>query len=839
MNTSRNAVIGILAPFLLAATALASETPPQKITEGALRAMGPEGKPLGDCPLKRTAVKVEISGFVARVEVTQQFVNPFKDKIEAVYVFPLGAKAAVDDMTMKVGDRVIRGQIKPREEARQIYEQAKASGHVASLLDQERPNIFTQSVANIEPGKEIVITIRYSEMLKYEDAKFSFVFPMVVGPRYIPGQAVGQSGTGWAPDTTRVPDASRITPPVTPKGTRAGHDISIQVALRAGLAIKALGSPQHKILTRYLDDAKTSASVELANEVEIPNKDFVLEYSTASDEITDAVLTHTDTRGGYFTLVLQPPRKVKPAQIVPREIIFVIDTSGSQQGFPVEISKKLITKAINNLRPKDTFNLITFSGSTSILWDKPRENTEENRTLALEFVKTLQGGGGTEMMKAINAALGGDHEKDKVRIVAFFTDGYVGNDMEILDAVRKNAGVSRVFSFGIGTSVNRYLLDGMAQFGRGEVEYVLNQTLAEPAAEKFYDRIDAPVLTDIAVDFGDLADAVEAKEVYPRMVPDLFSVQAVVVKGRYKTGQNDRAGTIVLHGMTSQGPFQRRISVMLPADAKDNEVLPAQWARAKVEELMSQDLLGAQQGKPDPAIKETILGLGLNYRLLTQYTSFVAVEEKTVTIGGQPRTVAVPVEMPEGVSYEGVFGEGEMSNGKRSKLGWGLVGDMPSSLSAGSGVSYSRAAPVVVPAPASQPTVSLDALGGVVKAESVKTQVQQIKADSKLSQADKKAKVAELKLAKALQGLEGKLDAKGDYTAGGVIVRAGKIDVSVYLHELNDKALAELKKLGFSVSLEAKAVNMVIGSIDVKLLADLAWLDEVRRIEPPQVVPQK
>jgi Ca-activated chloride channel family protein len=368
------------------------------------------------------------------------------------------------------------------------------------------------------------------------------------------------------------------------------------------------------------------------------------------------------------------------------------------------------------------------------------------------------------------------------------------------------------------------------------VEYVLNDKLAEAAAGRFYDRIDAPVLTDIAVDFGDLAGAVEAREVYPRLVPDLFSVQAVIVKGRYKAGDKDRAGTIVLRGMTSQGKYEKRISVTLPAKAQANEVLPAQWARSKVEELMGQDLLGAQHGKPDPAIKESILALGLEYRLLTQYTSFVAVEEKTITIGGQPRTVAVPVEMPQGVSYEGVFGEGKRMELARS-MGYGV--------GAGGSPAATRLPAYAPPRPAapSPPPVtkSLEAKdsGWAPGPQTVKTEVERLKADAKLSEADKKAKVAEQKLAKALAGLEGKLDAKGDFTAGGVVVRAGKIDVSVYLYELSDKVLAELKKLGFTVALEAKAVKMVIGSIEVKRLADLAWLDEVRRIDLPQVVPQE
>lgn len=804
-----------------------------KVTQGQLRAIGPEGKPLGNCPLKHTDVRASIAGFIARVTVTQEFVNPFKDKIEAVYVFPLGADAAVDDMTMQIGERIIRGLIKPREEARQIYEQAKAKGHVASLLDQERPNIFTQSVANIEPGKKILITISYSETLKYEDGKFSFVFPMVVGPRYIPGAPSGQSGTGWAPDTTEVPDASKITPPVTPEGTRAGHDISVFVLIDAGMKLRSLDSRQHKVLTRWLDEQHTRAKVELAKEVVIPNKDFVLEYSTASERIEDAVLTHTDARGGFITLILQPPKKVPPKLIRGRELVFVIDSSGSMSGFPIETAKKCMARCIKNLRPSDTLNLITFAGHTSMLWQGPRPNTKANREKALDFLSTLRGAGGTEMMKAIRACLEGPRDPQRVRIVCFMTDGYVGNDMAIVDAVRKNVDTARVFSFGIGRSVNRYLLDNMARAGRGEVEYVLDDKLADAAADRFYDRISAPVLTDIRIDWGDLAAAVEADEAYPTHIMDLFSVKPVVVKGRYRPGEADAVGFITIGGNTGEGTFSRRVKVTLPAARAENEVLAPLWARAKVAELMDKDLAAVQAGKPDPAIKETIVGLGMKYRLLTQFTSFVAVEEKTVTVGGQPRTVAVPVEMPEGVSYEGVFGE-------QGRLVAGVGGGgAPAGarargrfLAAGSARQTSAA-----------PTMSLMKSRNEVRSleffqagQAAKTGLARIKADEKLSEADKRVKVGELKLAEALQGLEKKLDEKGNYASGKVVVKGGKIEVAVYLYELDEKALAELKKLGFVKLLEAKAVKMVVGTVEVKKLADLAWLDAVRRIDLPSFV---
>ncbi|HDZ21733.1 hypothetical protein LCGC14_0284950 [marine sediment metagenome] len=816
LHTAR-ALIAFVTVVLLAvgaAQAQSEQPAPPKVTEGQLRAVDAEGRPVGLCPLKHTDVQAVITGLLARVTVTQEFHNPFEDKIEAVYVFPLRASAAVHDMTMTVGDRVIRGLIKERDEARKIYEQAKAAGHVAGLLDQERPNIFTQSVANIEPGKAVTITISYTELLTYEDGKVSFVFPMVVGPRYIPGAPTGQAGTGWAEDTDEVPDASRITPPVTPKDTRAGHDISLAVALDAGAAIHALRSEQHGINMEWQDTERSSVAVQLANKKEIPNKDFVLVWSTVTDAISDATLAGVDERGGFFLLMLQPPEKVQPDQIMPREIIFVLDTSGSMRGFPIETSKSIMRRAIKELRHADTFNLITFAGTTKILWDKLRANTEANRAEAMKFVDSLEGGGGTEMMKAIHAALAGEHDPEKIRIVAFLTDGYVGNDMAIIDAVQKNARTTRVFSFGIGTSVNRYLLGNMARAGRGEAAYALNQGQAEKTAEQFYDRINAPVLTDVAVDFGDLADAIEADELYPQLIPDLFSAKPVVLYGRYKPGAADRAGTITLRGQTVAGPFERKLKVTLPASA-DPGAIPAMWARKKVAHLMSQDLSGIQQGSPDPAIKESIIGLGITYRLMTRFTSFVAVEEKVVTVGGKPRTVAVPVEMPEGVSYEGVFGDRPSPVSTARLVGSG---------GGGGGGGFAAMA---------LPEASVDEDNG---RKTQDRQVQQIRDDEKLSDEEKRQKIAELKLDKALHGLADKLDADGNYADKTLSVSGGKLEVAVYLTDLSDEVLAKLKELGFEKILDASAVKMVIGTIEVARLADLAQLDEVRRIGLPELL---
>jgi Ca-activated chloride channel family protein len=673
--------------------------PDAEVTTGRLDAVGPDGQALGPCPLQHTAVEAELSGTLARVSVTQRFHNPFQEKIEAVYVFPLHQDSAVDELIMTVGERVVKGVIKERGEARRIYTEAKNQGKVAALLDQERPNIFTQAVANIEPGQQVTITIRYSQTLTWEDGCFGFDFPTVVGPRYIPGASSGAApgaarmpslfheppiGRGPqgeppvvnpepVPPTDQVPDADRITPPVVAEGFRAGHDLSITVRIQAGLPLHDLKSALHEITIDHPAEDPTRAVVKLAEKSVLPNRDFVLTYRTAGDGITDAVLTHTDERGKFFTLILQPPARVKQAEVVPRELVFVLDTSGSMNGFPLETSKALIRRAIETLRPNDRFNLLTFAGATRLLAPKPLANTEANRHRALRFIDTLQGAGGTEMMPAIQTVLGRNLDPDKVRIVCFLTDGYVGNEQALIEAVRKHAGTTRVFSFGIGSSVNRFLLDSMAQAGRGEAHYVLTHESARKAADTFYAGIDAPVLTDIALDFGGLA----VEEVYPQRVGDLFAAKPVVVKGRYATAG---AGVIRLKGRNAAGAFTRELAVTLPAENPENSVLAAQWARAKVGHLMLQGPAGGPAGRPKFAVQQAILELGLTYHLLTQFTSFVAVEEQHTTEGGQPRTIQVPLEMPQGVSHSGVFGRERSAasgfgDGDDFGSGWGSGAD--------------------------------------------------------------------------------------------------------------------------------------------------------------------
>ena len=595
-----------------------------EITQGTLVAFTQSGKSIGSCPLKTTDVKAEISGFIARVKVTQEFENNFNLPIEAVYKFPLSENSAVDDMTMIIGDRRIRAEIMKRGEARKIYEDAKNQGKTASLLDQERPNIFTQQVANILPNEKITVEISYVETLKFEDGEYEFVFPMVVGERYIPASISAK-------------DASRVTPNIV--RSRTGHDISIEVKIDAGVPIEQVRSNSHLIET--LNFNANNASVKLQNEKVIPNKDFVLRYDVTGGKIEDAVLMHRDERGGFFTLILSPPERFTTEDITPKEIVFLLDVSGSMGGFPIEKAKEAMRLSLEGLNPQDSFNLMTFAGETQMLFEKPVFATATNMTKAKAFLDSLSGGGGTEMMTAIKAALTPSDSQKHIRIVCFMTDGYVGNDMEIIGEVQKHPN-ARVFAFGIGNGVNRFLLDKVAEAGLGEVEYVSLQDDGEKAAKRFYERVRTPLLTDVSVDWKGLP----VSDVYPKRIPDLFSAKPVIIHGRYLKAGNK---TIRLKGNVAGQRLVREINVNFPESESENDVLATLWARTKIDDLMSKDWEGIQNGNAQKEIKEEITQLGLNYRLMTQFTSFVAVEDKIRTQGRPTVTVVVPTENPEGV----------------------------------------------------------------------------------------------------------------------------------------------------------------------------------------------
>jgi Ca-activated chloride channel family protein len=819
----------ILIVALLSPTTVSAQT---NETSGSLTVIDAKGNPTAMCPLKHTEVKAEISGFISRVVVTQHFENPFKEKIEAVYVFPLPQNAAVDDMTMIVGERTVRGKILPREEARAVYEAAKSSGKVASLLDQERPNIFTQSVANILPGEQIKITISYVEKLSYVNGAYEFVFPMVVGPRYIPGAQTlnhGRSGGGYSPDTDQVPDASRITPKPPPPGVRSGHDISLDVTLDAGLIIDDLTSKTHDVDIQRPDIR--SARLHLKENSTIPNKDFILRYDVAGQAIQDAVLSHRSEKGGFFTMILQPPDRVAPRDVTPKELVFVLDTSGSMNGFPIEKAKETMKLALDSLYPSDTFNLITFAGDTEILFPQPVPATSANLRKAQAFLLSRSGAGGTEMMTAIKAALKPSDDQSHVRIVCFMTDGYVGNDMEIISEVQKHQN-ARVFAFGIGSSVNRFLLDQIANAGRGEVEYVGLNDDGSAAAQRFHERVRNPLLTDISIDWNGLPVA----DVYPQRIPDLFSAKPVVVTGRYTSPGR---ATIRLKGKMAGEDFVREIPVELPETMASHDVLASLWARARVDNLMEQDYRGAQSGNMRADLKNTITQLGIEYRLMTQFTSFVAVEERIVTDGGQPRRIDVPVEVPEGVNRETAYPRdpmqlfsnkmyfsqgqvarrvmpGKVMGGKDGGTGAGIGSGVGGNVGGGGGGVPSSAS--TTPKPAAKPVAVFGAST----------------ADAPMPSPTPPADEVRQKVHPSVFAVVERLRKKEALTAAGEggFIRNGKAEVQVWVSEKSVEALAKLKELGFEVLLDDKNSKLIIGRLPIDKLETLVKLKFVNYVSP-------
>ncbi|WP_199289022.1 VIT domain-containing protein [Pseudanabaena sp. FACHB-1998] len=590
--------------------------------------------------LTNTDVKGKISGNISRVEVTQTFQNPYDKPLEAIYVFPLPDQAAVDDMEIKIGDRVIKGNIKKREEAKEIYERARQEGRTAGLLEQERDNIFTQSLANIKPREQIKVTIRYTESLKFEKGDYEFVFPMVVGPRYIAGQAIDSKG-----NTNQVPDASRITPPVLRPEMRSGNDISVSLQIDAGVPIRNLYSTSHR-----LDVKNNGEKVELklANGDNIPNKDLIVRYKVSGDRTAPTVLTTTTDQGAHFATYLIPAIAYRADQIVPKDVVFLMDTSGSQSGDPIIKSRELMTRFINGLNPNDTFTIIDFSSTTRQLSSYPLPNTSANRQKALNYINQIDANGGTELMNGINVATSFPPPSDgRIRSIVLITDGYIGNDNEVISAVQKRLKKgNRLYSFGVGSSVNRYLLERVAEMGRGTSRVVRQDEPTQEVAEKFFRQINNPVLTNIQVKWEGEGSA---PEIYPSNAPDLFAEQPLVLFGK----KGDRAnGKLKITGIAAGGERYEQILDINFGGENSNLGIAQLWGRARIKDLMNQMFGGEVKSLVD-AVTQT----ALNYRLLSQYTAFVAVsEEVRVNPEGEKVTVQVPVLIPEGVSYDATVG---------------------------------------------------------------------------------------------------------------------------------------------------------------------------------------
>ncbi len=642
-----------------------------------------DGRRAVDLPLEHTRARIRVAGYLAEAEVTQVFHNPYDRPIEAVYLFPLPDDAAVDDMTIAHGGRTVRGTIRRREDARLVYERAREKGQLAALLDQERPNLFRQQVANIAPGERVEVALRYVAPLRYEAGGYELVFPMVAPPRHQPSGAA---------------DAAAVQPQVLPPDLRSRHDIDLAVEVDAGVPIRGIESPSHRIeIERGSDPARAAASLHPSDTV--PNRDFILRYQVAGDAPALAVLAdRTGSRGGSFFLLAQPPLDLADDQVAAREIVFVLDTSSSMAGAPLARSKELVRRILGALRPDDTFQLVRFADAASALGDRPIANRPRNRELTLGWLDALTAGGGTEVTAGIDAALAVGHDPGRLRLVVFLTDGYVGDEDRILARVRARMGEARLFSFGIGSAINRYLLDEMALAGRGAAQFVRPDEDTNTVVERFARRIDKAALTDIEIDWNGLA----VDELAPAALPDLFVGQPLVIAGRYRAPGR---AVVTVRGRQGGRPVEFAIPVDLPAEA-DRPSIATVWARRRIADLDRRLVRGDDRR----AIAE-VTRLGLEHRLVTAYTSFVAVDE-TERIEGQAVRVVVPVEVPEGVAHavgHGGWGYGAVGHG------FGGGGVAYGAIGVGSGSGFASATHesgvlgVVGRAAASAPTVVIGA----------------------------------------------------------------------------------------------------------------------------------
>lgn len=601
-------------------------TPPveddERPTEGTMR-LGEEARDgeVAGFPLRATRVSAEVSGFVARVAVEQTFANPFERPVEAVYLFPLPDDAAVDAMEMRAGSRVVHAQIMRRQEAREGYEDARDRGVLVSLLEQERPNLFRQSVANIRPGDEIRVTLHYTQVLPYEEGSYRFVYPMVAGPRYSPDEE------GASEETRQV---------VLAPGEERPDRVEIRIDADLGTPVHEVTSPTHEIeLTR---DGDRRVHVELADAAR-PDRDLDVRFEVAGDAPAVALLASPPEgeQDGHFSLAIHPRMDVPDAEVMPRELVFVVDTSSSMHGRPIEMARAAMQRALSGLRPTDTFRVLTFSDTTSALSEEALPATPDNVERAQRFVSEMRALGATEMLRGVRAALEPEGEDGRMRVVLLMTDGYIGNETEVFRAVHEDLGQARVFAFGVGSAVNRYLLTRLAEVGRGDSFVVTLDESPREAADRFHERIARPYLTDISIDWGELA----VTDAYPRRLPDLYADRPLVVHARYPRGTR---GDIVIRGRVAGRAFEQTVSVALPASGEARPELESVWARTRIRDLMT-----AMALQPNDALREEVTQLGLTHHMLTEWTAFLAVDEG-YRADGEAVTVHQPSSLPAGIT---------------------------------------------------------------------------------------------------------------------------------------------------------------------------------------------
>jgi len=577
-------------------------------------------------PLKATSAVVNIAGVIADVKVKQVYKNEGNKAIEAIYIFPGSTRAAVYGMKMTIGERIIEAKIEEREKARKDYEEARQNGQSASLLEQQRPNVFQMNVANIMPGDEIVVELSYTELLIPEEGEYEFVYPTVVGPRYSSTpQYLASSNEKW------------VSNPYTEEGKLPFYAFDMDVSLKAGIPIKDVVCSTHETEIQFYSPDEVKVELK-ETEKFAGNRDFIMKYRLRGEQIESGLLLYEGEKENFFMLMVQPPKQVKPEHIPPREYVFIVDVSGSMNGFPLEVSKSLLKDLIGNLRTTDKFNILLFAGSSRFFSEYSLDANSTNIKKAINFLDNQRGGGGTELLPALKKALAMQGTENYSRTFIIATDGYVTVEKEAYNLIRKNLGTANFFTFGIGTSVNRNIIEGMAHVGKGIPFVATGKSDAMQVAKKFRKYISNPVLTNIEIAFNGF----DVYDVEPLEVPDVFSERPVLVYGKYNGGL---FGSIELKGKSGSKDYRKEFQIKKYTRDRSNTALQYLWARERIRILDDYTNLASN----DAHVNE-ITALGLKYNLLTAYTSFIAIDSEIRNQDGNITTVKQPLPLPKGVS---------------------------------------------------------------------------------------------------------------------------------------------------------------------------------------------
>jgi len=578
-------------------------------------------------PLKATSAEVNVCGVIADVWVKQTYCNEGTNVIEAIYVFPASTKAAVNYMQMTLGNRILIARIEEKQKAREEYEEAKEEGKTATLLEQNRPNVFQMNVANILPGDTIVVEMHYTELITPVERIYEFVYPTVVGPRY---KSPSEDGEGW------------VETPYFHEGEKPPYTFEIKVNINAGLPISEVSCPSHPAARVFNNGGNSATCLLDSTASDGGNKDFIMDYRLSGDELKSGLLLYEGEDENFFLAMTQPPKSPREDQIPPREYIFIMDVSGSMYGFPIDISKTLLVDLISKLRPTDKFNVLFFAGGNELLAENSLAATMENIQKAVYMIEQKTGSGGTELLPALERALHLPCSDFYSRTFVIATDGYVSIEKEAFDLIRNNLSEANFFPFGIGSGVNRYIIEGMAHVGMTEPLIITSQEEAYIQAEKFREYIQYPVLTDIKAIFEDF----DVYDVEPLSIPDVMAQRPVLLFGKYN---GLAAGNIKISGLSGSGAYHERLSVNDFVPSESNAALRYLWARFRIQLLDDYATIQNYYDNDSALIKE-ITQLGLKYNLLTNYTSFIAVDSMIRRDSGDVVTVKQPLPLPEGVS---------------------------------------------------------------------------------------------------------------------------------------------------------------------------------------------